>query len=316
MKDPYEVLGVSRTATDKEIKAAFKQIARKYHPDLHPGDKAAEAIFKEASGAYDLLKNKEKRKRYDAGEIDATGTERPQPQHQQRQQYYRDYAGAGPFGNHAGQDGFVSNEELEEFLASAFGGDGAGSRRGAGQQSRPARGMDVNYTLPVSFLEAATGAKRQVTLPDGRTLNVTIPEGSHDNQMIRLKGQGSPGFNGGPAGDAYVVLQVQPHPFLVRKDDNIHLEVPVTLKEAVLGARIEVPTISGPVNVTVPKNSNTGTRLRLREKGILNRKSGQRGHQMITLRVQLPEGNEPELTTFLEGWQPKTAQNPRKEMLS
>jgi DnaJ-class molecular chaperone len=316
MKDPYEVLGVSRTATDKEIKAAFKQIARKHHPDLHPGDKAAETIFKEASGAYDLLKNKERRKRYDAGEIDATGAEKPQQQQQHRQQYYRDFAGAGPFAGHAEQDGFASNEELEEFLARAFGGSGANGRRDAGQQSRRARGMDVNYTLPVSFLEAATGAKRQVVLPDGRTLNVTIPEGASNGQMMRLKGQGMPGFNGGPAGDAYVELQVDSHPFFERKDDNVHLEVPVTLKEAVLGARIEVPTISGPVNVTVPRNSNTGTRLRLREKGILNRKSGQRGHQMITLKVQLPDGDEPDLTAFLEGWQPKTTQNPRKEMLS
>ncbi len=311
MKDPYEVLGVAKTATDKEIKTAFKQIARKHHPDLHPDDKAAEAIFKEASGAYDLLKNKERRQRYDAGEIDATGAERPQPQ--QRQQYYRDYAGAGPAGGHAEQDGFASDEELEEFLARAFGG-GTGAR---GQQApRRARGMDVNYTLPVTFLEAATGAKRQVVLPDGRTLNVTIPEGASNGQMMRLKGQGMPGFNGGPAGDAYVELQVDSHPFFERRDDNIHLEVPVTLQEAVLGGRIEVPTISGPVSVTVPKNSNTGTKLRLREKGIRNRKTGERGHQMITLRVELPRGEELELAEFLKDWQPTSATNPRKEMLS
>ena len=133
--------------------------------------------------------------------------------------------------------------------------------------------------------------------------------------MLRLKGQGMPGFGGGPAGDAYVELHVEPHAFFHRKDDNVHVEVPVTLKEAVLGARIDVPTIGGPVAVTVPKGSNTGTTLRLRERGIRNRKSGQRGHQMINLKVVLPAAEEPELAAFLETWQPKNRQDPRKEML-
>lgn len=305
MKDPYEILGVSRAATDKEIKSAFKKIAQKFHPDLHPDDKKAEAIFKEASAAYDLLKNKEKRRRFDAGEIDATGAEKPQ------QQYYRDYAGAGPAGSHAEQDGFVSNEELEEFLARAFGTGG----RGRGQGVHKARGQDVNYSLPVTFLEAANGARRTVTLPDGKTLKVMIPEGAHDRQMMRLKGQGMPGFNGGPAGDAYIELHVQPHPFFERKDNNVHLEVPVTLREAVLGAQIEVPTISGSISLKVPKFSNTGTRLRLREKGILDPKTQQRGHQFISLKVMLPVEEEPDLTAFLETWLPKVDQDPRKEML-
>lgn len=308
MKDPYEILGVSSSATDKEIKTAFKQIARKHHPDLHPDDKQAEAIFKEASAAYDLLKDKEKRRRFDAGEIDASGADRPQ------QRYYRDYTGTGPFASHSAQDGFASDEELEEFLAQAF-GRGRGSRAGATGGVRQARGLDVSYVLPVDFLQAATGATRTVTLPDGKTLNVKIPEGSQDQQMIRLKGQGMPGFNGGPAGDAYVELRVEPHEFFRRKDDNIHAEVPVTLREAVLGAQIDVPTISGPVKVTVPKNSNTGTRLRLREKGIRNRKTGQRGHQYITLKVMLPPGEEPELSAFLETWQPVNRQDPREELL-
>ena len=156
----------------------------------------------------------------------------------------------------------------------------------------------------------ANGAARTITLPEGKTLQVTIPEGAEDRQMLRLKGQGMPGFGGGPAGDAYVELHVEPHPFFHRKDDNIHVEVPVTLKEAVLGARIEVPTIGGPVTVTVPKGSNTGTTLRLRDRGIRNRKSGQRGHQMINLKVVLPAAEEPELVAFLENWQPKIAAGP------
>src|SRR6185295_10367830 len=178
------------------------------------------------------------------------------------------------------------------------------------------RGQDVSYVLPVGFLEVANGAVRTITLPEGKTLEVTIPEGAEDRQMLRLKEQAMPGFGRAPAGDAYVELHVEPHPFFHRKDDNIHVEVPVTLKEAVLGARIEVPTIGGPVTVTVPKGSNTGTTLRLRDRGIRNRKSGQHGHQLVTLKVVLPETEEPDLTAFLQSWQPKIQQNPRKEMLS
>lgn len=304
MKDPYETLGVTRTATDAEIKDAFKKLARKYHPDLHPGDKEAEAKFKDLSTANDLLKDKEKRRRFDAGEIDAAGAERSQ------ERFYRDFADGPAYASHAGQDGFANNEELQEFLARAFAGGG-----GRSQGAFRARGQDVSYVLPVSFLDVANGATRTITLPEGQTLQVTVPEGADDRQMLRLKGQGMPGIGGGPAGDAYVELHVAPHAFFHRKDDNIHVEVPVTVKEAVLGARIEVPTIGGPVTVTVPKGSNTGTTMRLRDRGIRNRKTGQHGHQLITLKVILPAPEEPELVTFLEAWQPKTQQNPRKEML-
>jgi DnaJ-class molecular chaperone len=303
MKDPYETLGVSRSATDKEIKDAFKKLAREFHPDLHPGDKAAEARFKEASAANDLLKDKDKRRRFDAGEIDASGAERPQDR------FYRDFAEGSA--SHAAQDGFGSNEDLEEFLARAFAGEGRRSQGGF-----RASGQDVNYVLPVEFLEVANGAVRTLILPDGKTLQVTIPEGAEDRQMLRLKGQGMPGFGGGPAGDAYVELHVEPHPFFRRKDDNIHVEIPVTLKEAALGARIEVPTIGGPVTMAITRGSNTGKTLRLRDKGIRNRKTGQRGHQFITLKVVLPVAEEPELTAFLETWQPKVPQDPRKEMLA
>lgn len=304
MTDPYETLGVTRSADDKEIKEAFKKLARKYHPDLHPGDVAAEAAFKDVSAANDLLKDKEKRRRFDAGEIDASGAERPQ------ERFYRDFADGPAYASHAGQDGFASNEELEEFLARAFASGGQRSER-----SFKARGQDLSYALPVGFLDVAKGATRGITLPEGKTLQVTVPEGAEDRQMLRLKGQGMPGFGGGPAGDAYVELHVEPHPFFHRKDDNIHVEVPVTLKEAALGARIEVPTIGGPVIVTVPKGSNTGTTLRLRDRGIRNHKTGQHGHQLITLKVLLPEVEEPELVAFLDAWQPKAQQDPRKEML-
>jgi DnaJ-class molecular chaperone len=301
MKDPYETLGVARSATDKEIKDAFKKLARKFHPDLHPGDKEAEAKFKDISAANDLLRDKEKRRRFDAGEIDASGAERPQ------ERFYRDFADGPVYGSHATQDGFDNNEELEEFLAKAFAGRGQ-------QRTFRARGQDVSYELPVAFLDAANGATHTITLPEGKTLQVTVPEGAEDRQMLRLKEQGMPGYGGGPPGDAYVELHIQPHPFFRRKDDNIHVEVPVTLREAMLGGRIQVPTIGQSVTMTVPKGSNTGTTLRLRERGIRNRKTGQRGHQLITLKVVLPTAEEPELLGFLETWQPKNEQDPRREM--
>lgn len=302
--DPYETLGVGRSATDKEIKDAFKRLARKFHPDLHPGDKEAEAKFKDISAANDLLKDPVKRRKFNAGEIDASGAERPQ------ERFYRDYADGASYGSHATQDGFASTDAMEDFLAQAFSGKGQRT-----QDTFRARGQDVSYVLPVQLLDVAKGATRTITLPEGKTLQVVIPEGSEDRQMLRLKAQGMPGFGGGPAGDAFVELHVEPHPFFHRKDDNIHVEVPVTLKEAVLGARIEVPTIGGPVTVTVPKQSNTGTTLRLRDRGIRNRKSHQRGHQLVTLKVVLPAIEEPELVAFLKTWQPKIQQDPRKEML-
>jgi DnaJ-class molecular chaperone len=305
MKDPYDILGVDRKASDAEIKIAFKQLARKYHPDLHPDDKKSEAMFKDVASAHDILKDKEKRRRFDAGEIDATGAEQPQ------YQYYKDYAGADPSRSHAAQDGFANNEELEEFLAKAF-----GANRADGAHAFRARGQDLRYVLPVPFIDAAQGAINTVNLPDGKTLKVTIPEGAEDQQMLRLKGQGRPGFDGGVPGDAYVELHVEPHPYFKRKDDNIHLEVPVDLQEAVLGAQIEVPTISGTIKVKVPKNSNTGTTLRLKEKGIRNRKSKHKGHQYISLKVVLPQNDEPKLTEFLKKWQPNSTQHPRNEMLS
>ena len=305
MKNPYEVLGLKKEATDQEIKLAFKKLAKKYHPDLHPDDKAAEARFKDVSGAYEFLKDKEKRRRFDAGEIDASGAEKHQ------QHFYRDYAGPSSSGFHAGQDGFASNEDLEAFFASAFGG-----ARSGGRANMKARGQDVTYTLRVPFLHAAKGAVQKLQLPDGKVLNVTIPEGAEDRQTLRLKGQGAPGFGGGPAGDAYIELHIEPDAHFVRKDDNIHIDVPVSLQEAVLGARIEVPTISGPVSLTVPKGSSSGTRLRLKGRGIKNRKTGVTGHQYVSLKVVLPDREEPELAEFLASWKPRHAQNPRKEILS
>jgi DnaJ-class molecular chaperone len=322
MKDPYESLGVARTATEEEISAAYKKLARRYHPDLHPDDKAAEARFKEIAGAADLLRDKEKRRRFDAGEIDASGTE-------QAPRFYRDATDGPHAAPHAAADGFASNEDLAEFLARAFGERGAGGGPGGGgfggsfgggfggggAPNFKAPGQDVNYELRLAFLDAARGAVRTLNLPDGKTLKVTIPAGSTEGQMLRLAGQGMPGYGGGPPGDAYVELHVDPHAFFRRKDNDIHVDVPVTIREAVLGARIEVPTIDGPVALTVPRNANAGTTLRLRERGVLDRKTGQRGHQFVTLTIVLPKAEDAKLTSFLETWQPEPPENPRAEML-
>lgn len=304
MTDPYETLGVARSASDKQIKDAFKKLARKCHPDLHPGDKTAEERFKAISAANDLLKDKEKRRRFDAGEIDASGAEKPQ------QRYYRDFAeGRREQGSHTA-GGFASTEDLEDFLERAFGG-----------ATRPPQGdirtdgQDVSYVLPVSFIDAANGGRRTIAMPEGKTLNITIPEGAEDGQTLRLKGQGIPGFGGGIKGDAFVELSVEPHPFFHREEDDIHVEVPITLKEAVLGGKIKVPTISGVVEMTIPKGADTSQTLRLRNKGIRNRVSGKRGHQLITLKVVPPAGDEPELASFLETWQPRHPNELREEML-
>lgn len=311
MTDPYATLGVAKTATDKEIQAAYRKLAKKYHPDLNPGDTAAEAKFKDITAAYDILGDKEKRRRFDAGEIDATGAETPP------HGFYRNYAegdaGGGP---HFSAEGFASPEELEEFLARAFGGGfGGGGRAGGTRTEFRARGRDVSYSLRVSFLDAVNGAEKTITMPDGKSLKVTIPAGMEDRGMLRLRGQGGAGFGGGDAGDAYIEVHVEPHAFFRRKDNDIHVTVPVTLKEAVLGARIEVPTVGGPVAMTVPKYANSGDTLRLRGRGAKDRRSGQVGHQYVTIEVVLPKGEEPELATFLEGWTPQHDANPRQEML-
>ncbi len=298
--DPYQVLGVQREASQEEIQKTYRKLAKKLHPDLNPGNKKAEETFKEVSAAYDLLSDADKRARFDRGEIDASGAERP------RQRYYRDFAegdGAHVYSNDAG---FADMEGMDDVLSGIFGERG---RRAGGFRMR---GGNVHYRLEVDFLDAINGASRRVTLPDGSVLDVTIPAGTRDGQVLRLRGKGRPGLNGGPPGDALVEIAVRPHAYFRREGDNIHLDLPVSLTEAVLGAKIKVPTPTGPVTMTVPKDSNTGTVLRLRGKGA-PRSAGGRGDEYITLKVMLPEKHDPELTSFVSGWSNK-AYNPRRAM--
>jgi DnaJ-class molecular chaperone len=307
MTDPYQVLGVAKTASEEDIRKAFRKLAKKHHPDLNPGDKAAEAKFKEISQANDILSDAEKRRRYDAGEIDASGQEMPP------RGFYRDQAGgfAGGKYEHAGEhEPFV---DMGGVFSEMFGQRGGGFRFRGGEDFDMA-GMPVTYSLRVPFLVGARGGKQRVNLPDGKTLDIDIPEGTTDGQTLRLKGQGMPGKKGRPAGDAYVEIHVDPHPFFEPRDNDIHVELPVTLTEAVLGGRIRVPTVGGPVMLNVPAGSNTGTSLRLKGRGLLDRKSKQRGDQYVKLKVVLPDAPDPALKAFLEKWEAGRAYDPRKSM--
>src|SRR5262249_51638318 len=263
-EDPYKVLGVPRDASDEEIRRAYRKLAKELHPDLNPANRAAaEERFKKVSAAYDIGGDPDKRRRYDRGEIDANG--------EQRRSYYRSQAGTGPFGGRAGRragDDFG----FGDIFSDLFGG----MRGRAGAEGGPfaAPGRDVRYTLEVEFLEAATGVKKRVTMPDGGVLDLAVPEGVSDGQVLRLKGRGAAGGRGGEPGDALVEIKVKPHPRFKRVGDDIELDLPVTIDEAVLGAKIEVPTISGRVQLTIPKGASSGRPFRLKRKGVRNTTNG------------------------------------------
>ncbi len=302
MKDPYETLGAERSASPDAIQKAYRRLAKKLHPDLNPGNKEAEERFKEVSAAYGLLSDADKRAQYDRGEIDATGAEKP------RQRFYKDFASEAatghPYENYSGFADFADSDDvLSELL-----------RRGANVHVR-ARGGDVRYHLPIEFLEAVTGATKRLTLPDGKTLDVTIPAGIQNGQVLRLRGKGRPGIGDGEPGDALVEITIKPHLFFAREGNDVYLDLPVTLSEAILGARITVPTPTGAVAMTVPKGSNTGTVLRLRGKGVL-RRDGSHGDELVRLKVMLPEQPDPELEAFAAKWEGGKAHDPRRDMKS
>lgn len=302
MTDPYSVLGVPRTASEEDIRKAFRALAKKYHPDLNPGDKAAEAKFKEVSQANELLSDAEKRRRFDAGEIDATGQEVPP------RGFYRDQAGGfgGKYERAGAHDSFV---DMGGIFSDMF-----GERRGYNGGGFDMSGMPVTYSLRVPFLVAARGGKQRVDLPDGKTLDIDIPEGTTDGQTLRLKGQGMPGSQGRPAGDAYVEIRVDPHAFFEARDNDVHVELPVTITEAALGGKVRVPTVGGAVMLNVPAGSNTGTSLRLKGRGLLDRRSGQRGDQYVKLKIVMPEQPDAKLKEFLESWEAGKAYDPRQSM--
>ncbi|WP_448203421.1 DnaJ C-terminal domain-containing protein [Azospirillum sp. sgz302134] len=313
MRDPYQILGLSRSASADDIKKAYRKLAKEHHPDLKPGNAGNEERFKEISAAYTLLSDPEKRARFDRGEIDSSGQER----HHGFGARSHAYSGGGRSRGFGGgsDDSFFGGED---WFSDLFGG---GRRRGAGQQAGGgtgagggprARGSDIAYSVTVPFIEAAQGTKRRVNLSNGKSIDVTVPPGTEDQQKLRLKGQGLPGTGGG-AGDAIIEVHVEPHPYFTRQGADIHVEVPITLNEAVLGASIRVPTVSGPVAVKVPPGSNTGSTLRLRGKGVMNQTTKQPGDQYVKLKVVLPDPPDAELVKFVEEWAKTRSYDVRKK---
>jgi DnaJ-class molecular chaperone len=298
-RDPYEILGVAATASADEIQKAYRKLAKKLHPDLNPGNAEAEEEFKEIASAYGLVGDPEKREKFDHGEIDAAGAERP------AQSYYKDYASSEQDHPYTDNSGFADFMDSEDAFAELL-------RRSARAQANR-RGHDLEFRLPIEFVDSIAGANKRLTLPDGRTLDVTIPPGIVEGQVLRLRGKGAPGSGKGGFGDALIEVEIKPDRFFTRQGDDIYLELPVTLTEAVLGARIKVPTPTGAVTMAVPKRSNTGTVLRLRGKGA-PRHAGGHGDQFVKLKVMLPKEPDPELEAFVSGWEKGKTYNPREEV--
>jgi DnaJ-class molecular chaperone len=302
-EDLYSVLGVQKTASAGEITKAYRKLAKKLHPDLNPGDTVAEDKFKQISHAYSILKDPEQRGKYDRGEIDASGQERPQ------QQYYREYAGGPEGARYHSSAGFEDIGAFSDLFGEMFGGAAGmrGGRRGGGQFSM--RGQDAQYHLDISFLDAVNGTKQRITLPDGGTLDVTIPAGVSEGQVLRLKGKGRSGLGEGPPGDALVEVGVKPHPVFKREGNDIVVDLPISFDEAVLGGKVEVPTIGGRVAATVPAGSNTGQTLRLKGRGVKGK-----GDQLVKLTVMMPETVDDDLKSFAEEWRKTHAYDPRGKL--
>jgi len=306
LDDPYKTLGVARDASAEEIRKAYRKLAKQLHPDLNPGNAKAEERFKTVSAANALLSDPVTRDKFDRGEIDAEGHERA-AQASPRGPSYREYAEAAP-----GQRYTWHEEDLSDLFGSVFGEEGVGAGRGSGAQ-RPRRGHNEHYALAVEFLDAVNGATPRLTLPDGRVLDVKIPAGTVEGQVLRLRGQGGRGLNGGPNGDALIDIHVKPHRFFTRDGQDIRLELPVSLQEAVLGGPVEIPTPQGKVRMQIPKHADTGTTLRLRGRGVAAHGKVAAGDLYATLRVVVGKPDAA-LEEFLRNWKPEPAPDPRRAM--
>jgi len=301
--DPYSLLGVAKTASEDDIRRAFRKLAKELHPDIRPGDKVSAERFKKITSAYEFLSDADKRQRYDRGEIDAAG---------EPKRTFRRPSAAGA-GGPGGDFGFG------DIFEDIFGSTGARARPGAAGGTAGAagsagfRGQDVRYTLEIDFLEAVLGAKKRVTMPDGGQLDLTVPEGVTDGQTLRLRGKGQPGLRGGEAGDALVEIKVKPHASMNRDGDDILVDLPITIDEAVLGAKVEAPTVGGRVTLTIPKGTSTGRVFRLKGKGVKNSTTGQTGDQLVTVKIVLPETIDESLSYFMAEWKQRHPYDPRKK---
>lgn len=307
MIDPYQALGVAKGASDKDIKSAYRKLAKELHPDKNKDNPKATERFSDVTKAYDLLLDKDKRGQFDRGEIDAEGNPTAP----------FGFGGGGGGGAYrrgpTGQQHDFGNAgaDFGDIFEGLFGGGGGpgGSPFGNRQRSAPPpKGANVAYRLKVDFSAAATLQKQRITLEDGKTIDLSLPKGVEEGTQMRLSGKGRPGPGGN--GDAIVTIHISPHRFYKRDGDNIILELPISLKEAVEGAKIKVPTVDGPVMLSIPAGSSSGKTLRLKNKGF-HGKSGTRGNQLVTLMITLPEKDE-KLTEFVKDWNPKD--NPRASM--
>ena len=322
MADPYSTLGVSRTASEKDIKSAYRKLAKELHPDRNKDNPKAAERFSEVTQAYDLLSDKDKRGQFDRGEIDAEGN----PANPFAGMGGGGFGGGfgsgrargGPQGGYSAQDfeGFSpEGVDLGDIFEGLFGGGGGARSRGGPQSGfgrrpppPPRKGEDIAYRLRVAFTDAATLAKQRITLADGKTIDLSLPAGVEDGTQMRLKGKGEQG-PGGP-GDGIVTVAIDKHAFFKRDGHDVRMDLPITLDEAVRGAKVKVPTVDGPVMMTLKPGTNGGTVLRLKGKGF-TRKGGERGDQLVTLEIILPK-DLPELAKRLEGWQDDS--NPRGDM--
>jgi DnaJ-class molecular chaperone len=298
-QDPYQELGVSRSASGDEIRSAFRKLAKKLHPDQNPGDKAAEERFKRVSAAFDILGDEEKRKKFDRGEIDAEG-------HETMRGFRPGGGGYRQGGAGAEFEGVDLNDIFEMFGRGGGAAGGAGARGGFGGFS--SRGSDVRAQVEVDLEDLVRGARKRIAFSDGRTIEVNIPKGGEEGQVLRLKGQGQAG-RAGP-GDALIELVLKPHPIYRREGDRLVMDLPVSVPDAVLGAKIEAPTPDGPVTLTVPKGANSGQMLRLKGRGLPQK--GGRGDLMARLMVTLPDEPDEVLRRFAETWRKERPYAPRR----
>jgi DnaJ-class molecular chaperone len=307
MRDPYQTLGVAKTASEAEIKKAFRNLAKKHHPDTHAGDEAAKKRFQEISAAYDILGDKDKRAKFDAGEIDASGNPRgfdPRAGGFRGNPFgFGGGAGGAPGGDRefhfswddrGGAQGFSAEDIFSELMG---GGRGRGRRA-----NQPARGEDFAVAITASFGESVMGGTRRIVLANGEQIDVKIPPGLKDGQQIRIKGRGGAGRHGGPNGDVLIQVTVATHPFMSRDGNDLRMDLPVTLKEAVLGAKVPVPTLGGTLNLSIPPNSNSGAVLRLKGKGVPAHGGQAAGDLYVRLVVALPDPPDAALKQFAENW--------------
>ncbi|MDB5651426.1 MAG: hypothetical protein JWL62_2946 [Hyphomicrobiales bacterium] len=318
MRDPYTILGVTKSASADEIKKAFRKLAKKYHPDQNKNDPKAQEKFSEASAANEILSDEKKRGQYDRGEIDAEG--------KPKSPGFEGFGGPGGFR----RQGAAPGGGFEHFEFDLGGGraGAAGGRAGGfdasdifsdlfggarGRTRAPQRGQDLAETVTISLNDAARGASVRVALSTGKTLDIAVPAGMEDGKQIRLKGQGQPGQGGGPAGDAMITVKIAKHPFFRVEGRDVRLDLPLTLYEAVLGGKVEVPTLAGKVEMSVPAGTNGGRTLRLRGKGLPAGDGKAAGDLLVTLRIVLPDGATPDLEELMRKWRDERPYDPRKD---